>query len=224
MARDLFSGSVKGLKKLKAEDSADKTLNDLLNRINPNEIVRDGDDGVRLQKGEEKEKDFPETVSTQSGRDTAVSEKSVAKIQQNLDATKNNYGNRSNNPRGFITNISSDLGLEQHESYNYGTFVSKDGVVITVRIPNRNTNISTWDDNGESNGISIVISKFKNKGIKNNGNAHVFEFFYPKKVIGQSDGKPLVSSNNSVLQTLQQPHFTSNITTRANLYLISTSW
>lgn len=39
--------------------------------------------------------------------------------------------------------------------------------------------------------MSIVISKYGNRGIRNNGTAHVSEFFYPKSAIERAEGKPL---------------------------------
>ena len=48
-ARDLFAGKTKGIGKMKAEDFADMTLNDLLNGFNP---LAKGTEGVMFEKGE----------------------------------------------------------------------------------------------------------------------------------------------------------------------------
>lgn len=62
--------------------------------------------------------------------------------------------------------------------------------------------MSNFDKNGEVNGISIVISRHANKGINNNGTAHLAEFFYSKKAIDVVDGKPLAEIVRSIQQSL----------------------
>ncbi len=156
---------------------------------------------------EQKEKASKETVSPAEKRfdGTAVSSDATAKVQQKLDKRKESYGKRvQNNPRGFITDISADLGLKQHAASHYGTFTAKDGRPFTFRLSNHNTNAETFDKNGEQDGISIVISSKQNKGIRGrDANAHVTEFFYPKKSIETAEGKPLVSIIESIKDMLE---------------------
>ena len=149
----------------------------------------------------------PETVaplSKDSVRASVVSGDSVAKVQKNLDETKSYYEKSPNKTRGFITDVSKSLGLTQHEASQYGTFVTKDGKRFTLRISNHNTRATTFDENGENEGVSIVISRGRNNGIrdKENTRAHVVEFFYPKKAIERAEGKPLVSIIESIKETL----------------------
>ena len=152
-------------------------------------------------------KKSPETVaplSKDNVKASVVSGDSVAKVQKNLDETKSYYEKSPNKTRGFITDISKSLGLTQHEASQYGTFVTKDGKRFTLRISNHNTRATTFDENGENEGVSIVISRGRNNGIrdKENTRAHVVEFFYPKKAIERAEGKPLVSIIESIKETL----------------------
>ena len=125
-----------------------------------------------------------------------------AKVQQKLEQTKTLYEKRPTNPRGFITDVSRALGLRQHEASQYGSFELPDGGRVTLRISNHNARISLFDNNGEDNAISIVISRFKNKGAQNDGRAHVVEIFYPKKAIETSKGRPLVDIIDSIKDAL----------------------
>ena len=126
-----------------------------------------------------------------SAKFSVVPSESGAKVAEKLESTKRNYENAPNKPRGFITNVAQALGLEQHEASQYGTFKTEDGKEFTLRISNHNASVSNFDESGESEGVSIVISKYGNRGIRNNGTAHVSEFFYPKSAIERAEGKPL---------------------------------
>lgn len=146
-----------------------------------------------------------ETVAPPTSRDNAsvVPSDSVAKIQNNLDSTKELYKKTPNKTRGFITDVSKALGLKQHEASQYGAFQTEDGREFTIRISNHNAKVSLFDKNGEQEGISIVISGLRNKGLLNDGNAHVVEVFYPKKAIEHAEGKPLVDIIDSIKETLK---------------------
>ncbi len=126
-----------------------------------------------------------------SAKFSVVPSESGAKVAEKLESTKRNYENAPNKPRGFITNVAQALGLEQHEASQYGTFKTEDGKEFTLRISNHNASVANFDESGESDGVSIVISKYGNRGIRNNGTAHVSEFFYPKSAIERAEGKPL---------------------------------
>ena len=146
-----------------------------------------------------------ESVSTPKeigGRDSVDSPKADAKVQQKLDNTKKAYQKSPNKTRGFITDVSRALGLTPHEASQYGSFDLPDGGRVTLRISNHNARISLFDNNGEDNAISIVISRFRNKGALNDGRAHVVEVFYPKKAIENSKGKPLVDIIDSIKEAL----------------------
>ena len=138
---------------------------------------------------------------------TVISSADGAKIQNNLGTLATNYEKIANKTRGFITDLSHALGLKQHESSQYGTFETPDGKRITIRVSNHNARVSNFDKNNESEGISIVISSHKNKGLHNDGNAHIIEYFYPKRALENAEGKPLVEMIRSVSDALAGEEF-----------------
>ena len=138
---------------------------------------------------------------------TVISSADGAKIQNNLGTLATNYEKIANKTRGFITDLSHALGLKQHESSQYGTFETPDGNRITIRVSNHNARVSNFDKNNESEGISIVISSHKNKGLHNDGNAHIIEYFYPKRALENAEGKPLAEMIRSVSDALAGEEF-----------------
>lgn len=103
--------------------------------------------------------------------------------------------------------MSQTLNLEQHEASHYGTFETKDGKLVTIRVSNHNARVSLFDENGEDDGISIVISSHKNKGLLNDGDAHIVEYFYPKQSLERADSKPLSDIIKSVSDALNSGKF-----------------
>ena len=162
---------------------------------------------VRL---EAKRKRALETASVsrdEKHQPTVVSSADGAKIQNNLEILADSYKNRPNKAKGFITDLSRSLGLEQHEASQYGTFVTENGKLVTIRVSNHNARVSFFDKNGENDGISIVISNHKNKGLLNDGNAHIIEFFYSKQSLQRADSKPLSDIIRSVSEALYSGEF-----------------
>lgn len=47
-----------------------------------------------------------------------------------------------------------------------------------------------------------VISSHKNKGLHNDGNTHIIEYFYPKRALENAEGKPLAEMIRSVSDAL----------------------
>ena len=90
------------------------------------------------------------------------------------------------------------MGMEQHEASNYRTFELDNGQRITLRVSNHNASTSLFDRNGENDGVSIVITNNANKGIKNNGVAHIVEFFYRKSDLEHSQNAPLAAIVTSI--------------------------
>lgn len=80
---------------------------------------------------------------------TVISSADGAKVQNNLEKLAESYNNRSNRVKGFITDLSQALNLEQHEASHYGTFETKDGKLVTIRVSNHNARVSFFDENGE---------------------------------------------------------------------------
>ena len=166
--------------------------------------------GTRLSA---KQKRALETVTIADGSTnnaTAISSADGAKIQKNLESLAEGYSNHSNKSKGFITDLSQSLNLEQHEASHYGTFVTENGKTVTIRVSNHNARVSNFDRNGEIDGISIVISSHGNKGLNNDGNAHIVEFFYSKQSLERSEGKPLADIIRSVSTALKNGEFKDN--------------
>ena len=145
---------------------------------------------------------LPEDESSFKG--TVISSIDGAKILNNLDKAIDRYNeNPDNRPSTFIGDLASALGSsDKDKSSQYATFETKNGQVVTIRVSNHNATISNFDNAGESNGISIVISRKPNEGITNDGDAHIVEFFYPDKALNKADGKPLVEILKSIKQSL----------------------
>lgn len=141
---------------------------------------------------------------------TVVSSAAGAKIQKILGALADSYKKRPNKARGFITDLSRSLDLEQHEASQYGAFVTENGKTVTIRVSNHNARVSNFDRNGEIDGISIVISSHGNKGLNNDGNAHIVEYFYSKQSLERSEGKPLADIILSVSKALKSGEFKDN--------------
>ncbi len=59
--------------------------------------------------------------------------------------------------------------------------------------------------------LSIVISSHKNKGLLNDGNAHIVEYFYPKQSLERADSKPLSDIIKSVSDALNSGKFEDTI-------------
>lgn len=121
-----------------------------------------------------------------------------AKIQH----LKEIYNNRpTKRTRGFITDVSKELGLINRGQSNYRTFTTPMGDV-TLRISNHNSKLKEFNDRNEAEGISIVISQRKNKKIdKDNsvpGKTHLQEYFYSKQTLERAQNRPLVQILESI--------------------------
>lgn len=162
---------------------------------------------VRLSAKQKRALETVTMADKSTNKATAISSADGAKVQNNLEKLAESYNNRSNRVKGFITDLSQALNLEQHEASHYGTFETKDGKLVTIRVSNHNARVSFFDENGEEDGISIVISNHKNKGVLNDGNAHIVEYFYPKQLLQKSENKPLADIINCVSTALNSGKF-----------------
>lgn len=131
-----------------------------------------------------------------------------AKIVKNLETAKNNYTNRSNSTKNAISDIAKALGARNTGTSNYITIEAKNGTIFTLRLSNHNATVANFDNNGETNGISIVISRHDDKGITNNGNAHIVEYFYPQMALVKADGTPIVDIIGALEQTMYSGEYT----------------
>lgn len=153
-----------------------------------------------------KKKKAPETdsVPDEELQRTAISSANGAKILKNLDDLIDRYEkNQETKEKTFLGTVAAALGINMPDkSSKYATFEAKNGKEFSLRLSNHNAKVSNFDNYGESEGISIVISSQKNKGAVNDGNAHVVEFFYDAIKLRRADGKPLVKILKSIKQAL----------------------
>ena len=163
--------------------------------------------GVRMSAKQKRALETVTIADESTNNATAISSADGAKVQNNLETLAEGYDNRSNKTKGFITDLSQALNLEQHEASHYGTFETQNGKLVTVRVSNHNARVSFFDKNGEEEGISIVISSHKNKGVLNDGDAHIVEYFYPKQSLERAGGKPLSDIVRSVSEALNSGEF-----------------
>lgn len=145
---------------------------------------------------------LPEDESSFKG--TVISSIDGANILNNLDKAIVDYQNVGDKgTKTFLGDLASALGSsDKDKSSQYATFETKNGQVVTIRVSNHNATVSNFDNAGESNGISIVISRKPNEGMTNDGDAHIVEFFYPDKALNKAEGKPLVEILKSIKQSL----------------------
>ena len=133
-----------------------------------------------------------------------VSSLDDAKVQQKIDISKRKLENQSTksikNPVSFISDI---LELRQTGSSYYGTFKLQDGSFITLRLSNHNATVSNFDNEGETEGVSIVISAHPSEGIHNDGTAHIVEYFYRKKDLWNAYGSPLADILGDISELLR---------------------
>lgn len=146
-----------------------------------------------------------ETVSSQDEyQQTVVSSASGTKVINNLDNLAKSLENEpKTKEKTFLGALAKALDAKKHGSNSqYATFEAKNGTVVTIRLANHNVTTSTFDNHGENDGISIVVSARKNNGIINDGKAHVTEFYYDAIKLRKAEGKPLVNIVKSVKQSL----------------------
>ena len=148
-------------------------------------------------------------ISEETHQPTVVSSADGAKVLKNLDTLKQDFEKLSNSPKFFIGTLAEKLGATNFGSKSkYASFETANGKIVTIRLSNHNASTSTFDNNDEDEGISIVISPKSNEGINNDGNAHIVEFFYNSIRLRRAEGKPLVSIINSIQQALYSGEYT----------------
>lgn len=152
-----------------------------------------------------------ETVSAshdEKHQPTVVSSADGAKILKELDDTKEKYENLSNRINTFIGDVAKALGAKRGGSASeYASFETKNGKIITIRLSNHNAKVSNFDANGETDGISIVVSPKKSEGMTNGGKAHVVEYYYDAIKLRRAEGKPLADIVRSIKQALYSGEF-----------------
>ena len=156
------------------------------------DVVSEETARAEIEKGESLDTEIVELMRSPL-KVSAVSSDFAAKVQKNLETTKEKYKKVRNETKNIISDIAKAFDIDKPDSGNsrYITFQSKNGTTITLRLSNHNAHISNFDNNEEKNGISIVISRKPNSKIINDGNAHVVEFFYSDKAPNKAEGTPI---------------------------------
>ena len=185
------------------------------------DVVTDVSEGQRMldmANGKErlsgKQKRALETATWQqqdveANQATVVSSADGAKVLNNLDnLAKKLLEKESNRSKTFMGDVARAIGAkEKGSSSQYATFETKNGTVVTIRLANHNAKVSNFDNAGKDNAISIVITRKPNKGMTNDGTAHIVEFFYPETALQRADGKPLSEIVRSIKQALYSGEF-----------------
>lgn len=169
-------------------------------------------DHVQFMRMGGKKKSTPETASPDNqDQPTVVSSADGANILKSLDSEIKKYENVSSYPKTFIGDVSKALGAKRQGSASeYASFETKSGKTVAIRLSNHNAKVSTFDAHHEAEGISIVVTPKENKGISNDGNAHVTEYYYNAIKLRRAEGKPLVEILKSIKQALYSGAYTDN--------------
>ena len=158
--------------------------------------------GVTLNKAQKRILETAPLIQEEGSR-ADISSIDGAKVLKNLDILAEKLENSSSDRKNFLQEVGNALNAKQHgRKSQYATFETKNGQMVTIRLGNHNATVSRFDNNGEDNGISIVISRRANQGITNDGNAHLVEYFYSDKAINRAEGKPLADIVRSIKQAL----------------------
>ena len=204
----------RGRRALSAEEAA--LRNAVVDRLRESglEVITDAEEGqrvldeangrnVRLNARKKRilETALPKEKSSFKG--TVVSSIDGAKILKSLDNLVKDLEEKSNRQKTFIGDVAKALGADRkNKSSQYATFETQNGKVVTIRISNHNATVSNFEQLGEEDGVSIVISRKPNNGVTNDGGVHIVEFFYSDKAIAKADGKPLAEIVKSIKQAL----------------------
>lgn len=196
------------LERIKRKSSLDTEIVELFG--SPLKVsVISSEDGARIRKNLSEAKEKLETATwreddlhTKNAAD--ASSLDGAKLQQKIDTSKRKFENQSirsiKNPVALLANA---LELRQTGSSYYGTFQLQDGSFVTLRLSNHNATVSNFDNEGEAEGVSIVISAHPSTGIRNDGEAHVIEYFYRKKDLWDAYGTPLADILGDISELLR---------------------
>lgn len=141
-----------------------------------------------------------ETSPFKAGFTAEVDAAKVAKNLETLIEKAKKYTKKQKD--GFIEDLAKVLGTRRYGSKSeYATFETKNGLV-TIRLADHNAKTSNFDHEGRKNGVSIVISRKKNNGVENDGEAHLVEFFYPDKALKKAEGTPYADIVRSIQQMI----------------------
>ena len=139
---------------------------------------------------------------------TVVSSADGANVLKSIDTLVSEFEKSAVQPKTFIGDVAKALGAKRGGSASeYASFETKNGKIITIRLSNHNAKVSNFDANGETDGISIVVSPKKSGGMTNDGKAHVVEYYYDAIKLRRAEGKPLADIVRSIKQALYRGEF-----------------
>ena len=139
---------------------------------------------------------------------TVVSSADGANVLKSIDTLVSEFERSAVQPKTFIGDVAKALGAKRGGSASeYASFETKNGKIITIRLSNHNAKVSNFDANGETDGISIVVSPKKSEGMTNDGKAHVVEYYYDAIKLRRAEGKPLADIVRSIKQALYSGEF-----------------
>ncbi|MGN1237110.1 MAG: hypothetical protein ACI4TS_06655, partial [Bacteroidaceae bacterium] len=168
----------------------------------------DAENGATVSQAKKRALETVSVTSNEAHQPTVVSSADGAKVLKELDNTKEKYNNFTNRINTFIGDVAKALGAKRHNSKSeYATFETKNGKVVTIRLSDHNAKVSNFDNRGELDGISIVVTPKKNSGVTDDGNAHIVEFFYDAIKLRRAEGKPLAEIVRSIKQALYSGEF-----------------
>ena len=145
----------------------------------------------------------PEKSNESKSNGTVVTE-SDANIQKILQNLEKHYQKSSNYAKGFISDVARSLSFERHGQSQYRNFILPNGQMLSVRLSKHNAKVSNFDIRGEEYGLSIIISPNRNKGLNNDGKAHITEWYYSKQQLESvKSGKPLADIVKALRNALQ---------------------
>lgn len=159
----------------------------------------------QMAEGAEKKGEALETVSSQNGdQQTVISSASGANVLKNLDILHDSLEiTEKTEEKTFLGRLAMALGAKRQGSDSqYATFETMNGRIVTIRLANHNATVSTFDNRGEEDGISLVVSAKENGGIDNDGKTHLVEFYYDAIKLRKAEGKPLADIVSSIKQAL----------------------
>ena len=182
---------------------------DVVSDVSEGQRVLDMANGKERLSGKQKRALETAEQSQRTTMATVVSSADGAKVLNNLDnLAKKLLEKESNRSKTFMGDVARAIGAkEKGSSSQYATFETKNGTVVTIRLANHNAKVSNFDNAGKENAISIVITRKPNKGMTNDGTAHIVEFFYPETALQRADGKPLSEIVRSIKQALYSGEF-----------------
>ena len=154
---------------------------------------------------------LPEDNSSFKG--TAITDVNRTKILNNIDNLFKEYQlNPLKNTKTFLGDIANALDCKKEGGSNsrYKEIITTSGKSVTLRISDHGAFVDNFDIRNEEEGISIVVARKRDENLKEEGKAHVVEFFYSDKKLNKSEDFPLPEIMKSLRQTLFNGEYKDN--------------